>query len=77
MPATNAPSTVWTPIRSVMSAIAHMINRMAVITAKSLAKTSFTQRMMMKTILRSIVRLSPMNASDVPPVSTSNVTFSL
>src|SRR5664280_1917285 len=33
MPATKAPSTVCTPIRSVIIAIVHMISRMAVITA--------------------------------------------
>ena len=48
MPATKAPSTVCTPIRSVMSAITPMMRRIAVITAKSLTKMSLTQRMMKK-----------------------------
>ena len=38
MPATKAPSTVWTPIASVASAIAPMITRMTVITGSSLTK---------------------------------------
>ena len=49
MPATKAPSTVWTPIKSVISAIAPMISRIAVITANSLTKLSLTQRMMKNT----------------------------
>ena len=63
MPATKAPSTVWTPIRSVMVAITPMISRIAVITANSLTKVSLTQRMMLNTTRRPTVRLSPMKAS--------------
>ena len=63
MPATNAPSTVCTPIRSVTIAMPPMISRMAVITAKSLMKVSLTQRMMKNTSRRPTVRLSPMNTS--------------
>ena len=63
MPATKAPSTVWTPIRSVMVAITHMMSRMAVITANSLTKVSLTQRMMLNTTRRPMVKLSPMKIS--------------
>ena len=61
MPATKAPSTVCTPIRSVVIAMTHMIRRIAVITAKSLTNVSLTQRMMLNTSRRPTVRLSPMN----------------
>jgi len=61
MPATKAPSTVCTPIRSVMIDMIDMITRMAVITAKSLTNVSFTQRMTKNTARRPMVRLTPMN----------------
>ncbi len=38
MPATNAPSTVWTPIRFVSSAKASISTRMAVMTGISMTK---------------------------------------
>ena len=41
MPATNAPSTVLTPISCVVSAIAAMTIRIVVMTGKSLLKLSF------------------------------------
>ena len=44
MPATKAPSTACTPIMCVVSAIAPMITRIAVMTANSLTKVSLTQR---------------------------------
>src|SRR6185312_4489384 len=43
-PATNAPSTVCTPMKWVVSAMAPMITRMVVITGKSLSKLSFAHR---------------------------------
>ena len=63
MPATKAPSTVCTPIMSVVSAITPMITRIAVMTANSLTKVSLTQRIASDTSRRPMVRLNAMNAS--------------
>jgi hypothetical protein len=61
MPAMKAPGC--TPIRSVVIAIRHMIPRIAVITGKSLTKVSLTQRMMVNTMRRPMVKLSPIKIS--------------
>ena len=62
-PATNAPSTVWTPMKCVVSAMAPMITRMVVITGKSLSKLSFAHRIRKKTKRRPTVKLAIRNAA--------------
>ena len=54
-PATNAPSTVFTPMACVVSAIRHITIRMAVTTAYSLTNVSLTQRISQNTSLRPTV----------------------
>ncbi len=61
MPATKAPSAVCTPISSVVSAIASMITRMALITGTSVARLSLHQRMTRATRRRPKVRLAARN----------------
>ena len=58
IPATNAPSTVCTPIRCVMSAIVPMMTRIAVTTGTSLTKLSLVRRMMLNTRRRPSVKLA-------------------
>ncbi|MGY4415555.1 hypothetical protein ACVWW4_007291 [Bradyrhizobium sp. LB7.1] len=45
MPATKAPSTVWTPIRCVISAITLISSRITVMTGAVLTRLSLAQRM--------------------------------
>ena len=49
-PATNAPSAVCTPMRSVASAIVSMTRRMAEMTGTSVVMLSLDHRMMRATI---------------------------
>ena len=58
MPATKAPSAVWTPIRSVTSAMESVMIRMALITGISMRRLSLHQTMMRATTRRPTVRLA-------------------
>ena len=70
MPATKAPSTVLTPIACVVSAIAIMITRIAVMTANSLSKLSFTQRIRLNTTRRPTVKLTSHEQSRADDAAT-------
>ena len=63
MPATNAPSTVWTPIACVISAITPITIRIVVITGRSLTRLSLAQRISNATARRPIVKLTARNNS--------------
>ena len=71
MPATNAPSTVLTPMSCVVSAIAAMMIRIVVMTGKSLLKLSFAHRIKRNTIRRPTVKLATMKS---PVPSTARLT---
>ena len=60
-PATNAPKTVFTPIRLVINAITPMIARIAVMTGNSLSKLSLTNRITSKTSRLPMVKLAIRN----------------
>ena len=63
IPATNAPNTVWTPMKCVVRAITPMMTMIAVTTGTSLTKLSLVQRIAANTIRRPKVRLSTRNSS--------------
>ena len=75
-PATKAPSTVCTPIRCVVSAMAPMITKITVITGSSLTKLSFAQRIRACTIGRPMVRLARRKIA-VPPTLLVSVAASI
>ena len=62
-PAMKAPSTVWTPMKCVVSAIAPMMTRIIVMTGKSLSKLSLAQRIRKNTTRRPIVKLAIRNTA--------------
>jgi len=68
MPATNAPSTLLTPISCVISAITAMMIRIMVMTGKSLRKLSLVYRITRNTIRRPTVKLASMK-SPVPRIA--------
>ena len=72
MPATKAPSTVWTPIRLVMSAIRPITTRMVVMTGISLTKVSLVQRIRVNTSRRPSVKLTTRNSA-VPSTLCASV----
>jgi hypothetical protein len=69
MPATKAPSAVCTPISSVVSAIASMITRMAVITGTSIDRWSLTHTMRRATSRRPTMKLASRNSAVSPRLS--------
>ncbi len=81
IPATNAPSTVWTPMASVIRAIPPAMARTTVITGSSLTDRSLAHLIRKNTIGRPMVKLStrkrPVPATlrvtlmaSIPPCST-------
>ena len=61
MPATKAPSTVWTPIAWVISAMTPITTRIVVMTGTSLTRLSLAQRIKRNTRRRPIVKLAARN----------------
>ena len=61
-PATNAPSTVCTPIKCVISAMPPISNRMTLMTGDELTRLSLAHRMSRNTTRRPIVTLTARNA---------------